>query len=402
MIKILKAWRVKSLVDVFRLNLDIIRKRFKIYGFFNIVSLLLVLSLIFGGVKFGQSVLGYYEKVNLIILNMVYILFSKYIFPTNFKNNVERVKTYFNLISLDDIKKYYTYKNLIIFYAISIFLMFPTQISDGGEFIVYFLVLNILLFIQIKFKKKLDSNKYISIMTMIYVCLSGILILYMRGFIEFSFSKVMNPYILSCFFVLSLYLMKQNFKYIGNDEKVKQVMYFIKLSNKILKVWPNRDLVLAIRKNLFMDPIVLILISNIFLKGVTNTTEDMYYSCILSIVCSFIAIYIELINNEKASVSVFYNSVNYKDLKIHKLKSTIYMQLITLVLVTIPLMFFIPMDILFKSYMVSIIVVVLTIYLVKISLERNMDFKNILSDKDVIKLYIISTILSIVFISILC
>lgn len=99
------------MVEVFKLNLDIVRKRFKIYGFFNIVSLLLVISIILGGVKIGQALLGHYDKLSLMMLTIVYVLFAQYIFPSRFKENVEKIKTYFNILSLEKIEKYYMYKN---------------------------------------------------------------------------------------------------------------------------------------------------------------------------------------------------------------------------------------------------------------------------------------------------
>ena len=280
--------------------------------------------------------------------------------------------------------------------------MIPSRIKDIGLFIIYFFILNILLFIQIQAKRNLNSNKYISFITFIRVTLSGLLILYMRGFIAVSFNKIMNPYVIISLLMLSVYIMDKNFKYISYESKVRESIYFIEFSNKILKISNNKDLVMAIRKNLFIDPILLILISNIFLKSVSSTKEDMYYSCILSIVCSFIVVFIELVNDERGKITLFYNKLNYKNFKIDKMKSTIYIQLITLVLLAIPLMFCIPIKILFISYVVSIIVVIVSIYLVNISLERDGDFKNIIKDRDIVMLYIVGSVLSIIFISVIC
>ena len=55
------------MISLLKFNLEVLIVRFKIKGFFNITSLLIVIFGVLGGIKFIQFKLGNYEQVSVLL-----------------------------------------------------------------------------------------------------------------------------------------------------------------------------------------------------------------------------------------------------------------------------------------------------------------------------------------------
>lgn len=383
------------MIKILKFNIELTRKRFSIYGLFNIFSLILVLFSLLFGIKLIQYKIYHYDTLSIVGLVFIYVLFSKYIIPNNCEKNILKVKTYFNLLDSNAIEKYYKSINLISFYIVIIFFLFPTHINDINSFSLYFLLINLLLFIQLFCKKILNSNKYLSVTSSINITLICFTFLYMKKFIVIPIDKLTNNYTMLIYLFISLYLIVKNFKMIDYNKTNITTVYFFSLSKKIFKLFKNKDLILIIRKNLLINPILLILLSNLYFRKLDTTDIDLFITCILSFTCSFIGLYIDLLKHDEDKMIIFYNPTNFKKFKFEKIINTIYISVFILILVVIPLTYLLSLKTVLLSYLLSIVIFLISSLLIKLNLQRTLSFKIIITNKEVLYLFIIATLSSL-------
>ncbi len=389
------------MIEVFKLNIELIRKRFSIYGLFNIISLCFVLLGLLFGIKFLEHKFGYYKEITLFLINFIYVACGKHVIPSNFDRNVQRHRTYFTLLNVKDIENYYMYKNLITFYVAVTYVIFPTSIQDLGIFTFYLAVMNILIFIIILFKNKLNKNKYLSLVNCMNIGCLIFTILYMKNFITIPFEKILNQYSIIIFIVISIYLTFKNFKHINPNDIKGNSVYFMGLSKKMLFLFNDKDLLFIIRKNLLLDPILVILLTNVSVKNTFNSSSDLLLSCILSFTCSFIMIYMNLLKNDESKVIFFYGPKDFKKFRIEKIKNTICISLIIFLIVLLPLIILIPIKIILPSYIISISLFLISTIIIKINLEKTLNFKKTISNKEILIILLLAILGSITVSSII-
>lgn len=387
------------MIEIFRLNIELIRQRFKIYGFFNIVSLLTVILSILFGLKFIQFKVGNYNNITIYLISFILITTFEDLIPKNPEKKIYNMKTFFSILDFKSIEKYYKYKNLVIIYTFLIFTIFPLDLNYFGNFTFFFMFSCLIIFLQIKIKNKFSSERYTTVSIIIKALLIIICYFYTHKVFNIPFNKILNDYtIIACLFV-SLYLIKNTFKSLYKESNIVGSIYFLSMSKKIFEFIPNRDFMFLIRKNLLIQPIFTIIIVNIIIEKSSTLYFDSLFTYTISYFCAFVSLYIELLKSESMKLLYFYSCKEFKVLKKEKILSILCISLCIFIFSAIPLMFVNSFNTITLSYVFAIAIFCFVAFIIKISLEIDNDILKIINSKQIILIYTIGMILSIICIN---
>lgn len=381
---------------IIKFKLDLIRVQFKIKGTFNILSLSLVLVVSFLGIKFFQRYIGHYEQLSVLIGLSIYVFFCKYIFVTDFDLKCKQMKTYFSAFNEIDIKKYYLYKNLIIFLGINIYLLFPTKIEDITLFLLYMFILNVLVMTLIIAKNKLTDSRYYSfnLLCRILVCVA--LILYLRNYELLNIHLGLNHYNLIVGLALNIFIVVEEFKLIKISKQNKNMITGFAWSKKIPSFCKNSDVLFVIRKNMLIEPILFIVCGNIAFDKISEDIFTKLFTLIISYLCAYVTVYRALMKNEENNVFFFFRKISLRKIKINKLLSTVCLSILLFV-ITLPLvLFWVSLRWIMCGYIISLLIFMMSGYIVKIQGEKVFNYRVIILDKDIALLIIIQIISTLI------
>lgn len=389
------------MIKIFKFKLELLVVRFKIKGFLNIASLVVVLVGIVAGLKVLQNFLGHYEQLSILLGLFIYIFFCKYIFVSDFDKKWKEMKIFFVGFKELDIKKYYLYKNLVIFWLMVLVVLWPTNLIDMGLFILYATVLNFLLFIQILCKNKLAANEYTTTNLIIRIILCVVLIIYLKNYQLIKINKIVNGYMVLLCIIFVLFFAIQNLKLIMVTEYRHNITLFVNATKRIPFVYNNSDFLFAIRRNLLIEPLLIIICGNIVINLNLDNLYGSFFSLVVSYLCAYITIYRLLVKNEELKIIYFFNIKNIKKIKIIKVKNTVILSLFLFVVTLIPLAFVIPIKLIALGYLVSIIIFLCTSLILKIEAEKSFNRKRLIRDRDVMALTIIQAIIVLIICNVL-
>lgn len=387
------------MIEIFRLNIELIRQRFKIYGFFNIVSLLTVILSILFGLKFIQFKVGNYNNITIYLISFILITTFEDVIPKNPEKNIYNMKTFFSILDFKSIEKYYKYKNLVIIYTFLIFTIFPLDLNYFGNFTFFFMFSCLIIFLQIKIKNKFSSERYTTVSIIIKALLIIICYFYTHKVFNIPFNKILNDYTIIAYLFVSLYLIKNTFKSLYKESNIVGSIYFLSMSKKIFEFIPNRDFMFLIRKNLLIQPIFTIIIVNIIIEKSSTLYFDSLFTYTISYFCAFVSLYIELLKSESMKLLYFYSCKEFKVLKKEKILSILCISLCIFIFSAIPLMFVNSFNTITLSYVFAIAIFCFVAFIIKISLEIDNDILKIINSKQIILIYTIGMILSIICIN---
>lgn len=381
---------------ILKFKLDLVVVRFKIKGAFNVSSLLTVLSVLLVGTKIFQHWLGNYEQLSILLGLFIYVFFCKYIFVSDFDMKWKQMITYFNAFKEQDVKKYYLYKNLITFLAILVFVLFPTRLEDVDLFLLYIIGINILLFIQILSKNLLSINKYSTFNLIVRILLCGCLILYLKNYQLINIKLEMSWYSIIICLILNAVLILEEFKFLKEPNQTRGMVVFVNWSKKIPLFRNNSDFIFAVRTNLLIEPLLIIICGNIVIHRISGDLSGDFFTLIISYLCSFLTVYRMLIKNEEKKTIYFYQGKSAKQIKTAKIKNAIYISVPLFIITLLPLLFLLPIYFVIAGYICSLIIFILASISVKIEAEKNFNYRLLLSDKNVLQLIIAQIVLGFI------
>ncbi|MBS5081075.1 MAG: hypothetical protein E7B11_15165 [Clostridiales bacterium] len=381
---------------ILKFKLDLVVVRFKIKGAFNVSSLLTVLSVLLVGTKIFQHWLGNYEQLSILLGLFIYVFFCKYIFVSDFDMKWKQMITYFNAFKEQDVKKYYLYKNLITFLAILVFVLFPTRLEDVDLFLLYIIGINILLFIQILSKNLLSINKYSTFNLIVRILLCGCLILYLKNYQLINIKLEMSWYSIIICLILNAVLILEEFKFLKEPNQTRGMVVFVNWSKKIPLFRNNSDFIFAVRTNLLIEPLLIIICGNIVIHRISGDLSGDFFTLIISYLCSFLTVYRMLIKNEEKKTIYFYQGKSAKQIKTAKIKNAIYISVPLFIITLLPLLFLLPIYFVIAGYICSLIIFILASISVKIEAEKNFNYRLLLSDKNVLQLIIVQIVLGFI------
>lgn len=379
-----------------KFRFDLIRTRFKIRGAFNVVSLCLVLAALFFGIKAFQGYVGHYEQMSVLIGLSIYVFFCQYIFVTDFDLKCKQMKTYFGVFDETDIKRYYLYKNLVIYLGVTVYLLLPAKIEDLPLFLLYMFVLNLLLVILIAAKNRLADSSYHRFNLIIRVLVCGSLILYLRSYQLFSLKVELNAHSLIIGFVLNVFIVAEEFKMIKMPKQNGNVVSGITWSKKLPFFCKSNDVLFLIRRNLLLEPILLVIFGNIAIDKLSEDVFTKLFTLVLSYVCAYVAVYRALVKNEENKVIFCLQRDPVGKIKKRKMWSTVCLSALFFVITFPFILFWVSPLWIACGYVISLLVFVISGYVVKIQGEKVFNYKVLMTDKDIAILVVVQAILAFI------
>lgn len=94
-------------------------------------------------------------------------------------------------------------------------------------------------------------------------------------------------------------------------------------------------------------------------------------------------------------MTIFYNPSNFTKFKFEKIRNTIYISLSILIVVFIPLTYMLSLKTLIISYLIAIVIFLISSLLIKLNLQKTLDFKIIITNKEVFYLFLIAALSSL-------
>lgn len=158
------------MIKPLKVEINLIRERFKIYGLFNILSLFIVLMIILSGIKSILFFLPDTFSVYMILSMILVITGATKIYSEKISLGEQKMRAFFPDIKMSTIKKYFLYKKPAIIYLLIIFLFLPINSSNENYSILAFFffilmtltLINTLLFkIATQQKKNSDTSVFV-------------------------------------------------------------------------------------------------------------------------------------------------------------------------------------------------------------------------------------------------
>lgn len=129
MLEISIVWSVNYLIKILQIEIELIRKRFSIYGFFNIFSLMFVFFLILIGGKYLLFHTGNYFNLALLV-SLVILLAGLTVVTPDYKKYLQKVSilnTYFPRVGINKVKDYYKYRKFVLSCLIILYCLIPLK-----------------------------------------------------------------------------------------------------------------------------------------------------------------------------------------------------------------------------------------------------------------------------------
>lgn len=206
------------MTKLFLLKLELFRKKFGIYGWWNILSLIAVLLIIFVSLKIlFFKILPYENSMQLLTLLLV---LSNIFVVTKEREELSKLavkfQSFFHNFSRVEVLKYYTFRKYIILCILSVLLLFPLDLVFKSQkyFLFYMVLLQIFSLVSSLgscfFKKKYQEtvNLTIRIGFALFLALNvrKVMPFYLNQIIEASSVSLMLVLLLALCLINSLLL----------------------------------------------------------------------------------------------------------------------------------------------------------------------------------------------------
>ena len=191
------------MTKLFLLKLEIFRKKFGIYGWWNILSLIAVLLIIFSLLK----ILPYENSMQL--LTLLLILSNMFVVAKEreeLSKLTVKFQSFFYNFSRKEVLKYYTFRKYITMCIVSVLLLFPLDLVFKSQkyFLFYMILLQIFSLVSslgVRFLKK----KYWEIVNLsIRIGFALFLALHVRKVLPFYLNQIIEASSISFMFLLLL------------------------------------------------------------------------------------------------------------------------------------------------------------------------------------------------------
>lgn len=151
-------------MNVFKINFEIFRKRFKIKNIFNLIEFFGLILFIISLIHIGFILFGKYEDMYLLKSLFFFTIIIEFIFPNYNLNSKVKLKSFFGKLKTEEIEKYYSSKSLIISLIIAFFVYIPYRLDLINVSLFYMTIVSLLFFIVIGLRKifnKIDFQSFL-------------------------------------------------------------------------------------------------------------------------------------------------------------------------------------------------------------------------------------------------
>lgn len=166
------------------IEVELVRKRFSIYGFFNVVTLVTVCLLMLLGSKYLLFRSGNYFSLALLVSLFVVLIGLTAVNPShrNYMKKVSTLNAFFSNVGLEKVKSYYRYRRIIVSYLVIIYCLFPlnVDVQNTKYFFSIFLLLSIFMLVNTISSKYFSKRTSESVHASIRIFYGVLLALYSR------------------------------------------------------------------------------------------------------------------------------------------------------------------------------------------------------------------------------
>lgn len=206
------------MTKLFLLKLELFRKKFGIYGWWNILSLIAVLLIIFVSLKIlFFKILPYENSMQLLTLLLV---LSNIFVVTKEREELSKLavkfQSFFYNFSRVEVLKYYTFRKYIILCILSVLLLFPLDLvfKSQNYFLFYMVLLQIFslvsslgsYFFKKKYQETVNLTIRIGFALFLAVNVRKVMPFYLNQIIESSSVSLMLVLLLALCLINSLLL----------------------------------------------------------------------------------------------------------------------------------------------------------------------------------------------------
>lgn len=372
-----------------KMDISLLRKQFSIYGFFNILSLTLILgSLFIGGkviIELLREPMQTYMFVSLILL----ISPLSDISYTKISQSQEKMMTYFKGVPLTDIQNYYLYRKLICFLIITFFFLFPTSKNSVDYFLITLFFFGIYFSISTFIERKINLQLAKTIKNIFKYAFAFFCILSFKDVIpDFSnaFFQVPNHYIIlltMIAYIFACFNIRKSYAGLNTNKRVHPKIRF--------KFFKDRNLLYIFRTDLIYNLIIIFLISMLDFKN--ETLDQSIFS--FAMISSLLLIYTELLKNEDNKITIFYKANQLNKVRLSKIAPVTKFSIVYFILMVVLGVYFKE----FFEYIYSYIVTYLSFVITVLSVRINVEMKNggpVITTKNILKIIGLGAVLVII------
>lgn len=276
-------------MNVFKINFEIFRKRFKIKNNFNLIEFFALILFIISLIHIGFILFGKYEDMYLLKSLLFFTIIIEFIFPNYNLNSKVKLKSFFGKLKTDEIEKYYSSKSLIISLIVGFFVYIPYRLDLINLSLFYMTIVSLLFLIVIGLRKIFNKIDFQSFLLLIRFSIIFLLLVFVKKGTGERIKNFANKipffvYIL-VFFVFvyisikilnsikSNYIKKHNFsKLLINSEKYfgYNFLYIIRSGNfiKNISLFYTISFITVWRETL--ENIIIFFAISIVLNGILN------------------------------------------------------------------------------------------------------------------------------------
>lgn len=383
-------------MEVIKLRLELIIKRFAIRRISDWISLSLVLIAILVGIKIGQFFIPDYENLQFLIIITSLLFLGNNLKVKNLSKFCKQSIALFPNISIQKVRRYYLLRNFIAIYIIITYLQTPTRVSQINSFIIFQLCFLLLVFLILLIEHHIIS-KYKSISkTILYVLVYATLFLKIRKILDFRFDSFAKFQFLPIIFIGIAFLFILNIKLLLKE--VRQPIFY---RTKTRDFFKNKNMISKSFIYITKKPILVEIIASfslllIMYGTISNVNGNDFYPVFSAIYSySMLQAYIALISDDNKRYYLIYGNMPIRKYKLRRCIAVVALFIPIFICSTILLQFFIPLVNILLSIALGLLAFFVTIF-IDIIASKSKKMLNFVTIKKQFMLYILLTLLHVI------
>lgn len=381
--------------EIIKFRVTLFRDRFSIYGISNLIAFWILAGICIVVPEYVMNGIDEYLEISVLIA-IAYLCFCiGIIFRKGIDEEKVFVRTFFDKLDENKYERYITNRGLVIYQIIFLYLIMPMKVEDFNYFSIIFAGFELLTLAEIIICVYVSEIMFNYVRQIVTVGFSLIIILTARKIInipQFEFNST-SGIILGC--MVGIFCILFSFKIVGVEKNTSKFVIGKELCKKSF-IKNNKDFIFVIRNSRYMEPLFILFLSGCLSVSLRENRVDAFITFLSAYVYILYYIYVEIIKYESNCFILLYSAGEIHKLKKEKIINTIKLALVFCGVSFIVFLYFLPLALMCVAFITAIILFILNTYLVKFSYEKHLGCKDIVSNKEQLKMVIV------LFIEIIC
>ncbi len=369
------------MIEIIKFRLSLLRERFSIYGWRNIIAFtVLVLGILIGG-KALVSCIGQYSSTALLLTAFFCCACGEAIFPQKVAQKRYLVQLFFDKVNANTYERYLRYRNFVYVQFAYIFLLFPVDLVDMGFFSVMFVLFQGYLLLTTLIRHFANPSVYHSYKWGAPFLICFLLFMNSRTpFITAEMLRFDTKAILLLFSIGAVIIVFC----VQKLDKAGSVQQNCKVYTKARLNFfgGNKDVLYVCRSNAMIEPIVMVFLAGVMSFALKETLEDMLLTNMISFSYVFSDIYIKLLKYENKRHTLLYPQDKVKYIRVEKIKNTVFIVLPIILVLCVPLSFVTSLESALVSGLISTVLFIINAFAFKINIEKQKGYHAVVTDRE--------------------